>query len=446
MQNTLMCLMLLPLLLVTGLGHAESVDLQEALAAAVAQRPLAEVARQQAAGARAAVTEARSGYLPHLNLKESYQATNEPGGSLFISLNQERLVLSPTADPYNHPETRHDFETRLTLEQSLYNPDVGYGLDRAEAGYRAATALAGWTEEQVAFAAFAAYLEVQQAQAGLAAVESSLAEVRETVRLAKEREENGLGLRSDTLQARVRLAEAERLRMSTANDLQLARRRLALAIGRDGGEVGIARPLVVADLPVAADSVPQPRGDLQAALAEAKAAELARRQSRAGYLPRLGVTASYAWHDPEIPFGSEAQSWQVGAGLTWELFDGLRRSGSIERTAAQQRAARLQAEELRRAVALQTREAELRANEAQLQRDSAQAAVAAAEESQRLLLQRYENGLSPLSDLLASQAALDQARSVLVRASGQMLLARGNVQLQKGLFLKMMLPGKEVQR
>jgi len=445
MQKTIICLMLLPLLLVTSKVEAESVDLQEALAAAVAQRPMAEVARQQAAGARAAVTEARSGYLPHLNLKESYQATNEPGGSLFISLNQERLVLSPTADPYNHPETRHDFETRLTLEQSLYNPDVGYGLDRARAGYRAASALAGWTEEQAAFAAFAAYLEVQQTQAELAAVESSLGEARETLRLAEEREANGLGLRSDTLQARVRLAEAERRRLSSANDLQLARRRLALAMGREGGEVTIARPLEAADLPVDAASVPQPRGDLQSALAEAEAAELARRQSRAGYLPRLGVTASYAWHDPDLPFGTEAASWQVGAGLTWELFDGLRRSGSVNRTAAQQRAARFQAEELRRAVALQTREAELRASEAELQRDSAQAAVAAAEESQRLLLQRYENGLSPLSDLLAAQAALDQARSALVRASGRMLLARGNVQLQKGLFLKNMLPGKEVQ-
>ncbi len=445
MQNTVICLILLPLLLVTSLGQAESVDLQEALAAAVAQRPMAEVARQQAARARAAVTEARSGYLPHLNLKESYQATNEPGGSLFISLNQERLVLNPTAEPYNHPDTRHDFETRLILEQSLYNPDVGYGLDRAQAGYRAASALAGWTEEQAAFAAFAAYLEVQQTQAELAAVESSLAEFRETLRLASEREENGLGLRSDTLQARVRLAQAERRRMSNANDLQLARRRLALAMGRDGGEVDIARPLEADDLPVDADSVPQPRGDLQAALAEADAAELARRQSRADYLPRLGVAASYVWHDPDIPFGTAAESWQVGAGLTWELFDGRRRSGSVDRTAARQRAARLQAEELRRAVALQTRESELRANEAELQRDSAQAAVAAAEESQRLLLQRYENGLSPLSDLLATQTALDQARSALVRASGQMLLARGNVQLQKGLFLKKMLPGKEVQ-
>jgi outer membrane protein TolC len=438
-------LVLVALMVTTSAARAEQVDLSQALAAAVAHRPLVEAARQQAEGARAAVNEARSGYLPHLTLKESFQATNEPGGSLFIALNQERLVLSPTADSYNHPPSRHDFETRFTLEQSLYDPAVGYGLARAKVAHQEALAVAGWSEEQAAFAAFRAYLEVQQAQAALAWGESSLAEAREIVRLAGEREDAGLGLRADTLRAQVLLAEAERRRLRFANDLQLARRQLALTMGREAGEVNIARPLNPADLPLDDGVAARQRGDVQAALSQAEAAELARRQARAEYQPRLGLLASYAWHDPSVPFGTGADSWQIGAGLTWELFDGLRRTSSIDRAAAQQRAARLQAEELRRSVAFQTREAELRAEEAALQWNSTQTAVAAAEEGQRLLLQRYDAGLSPLSDLLATQAALDRARLEGVQASSTMLLARGNVQLQKGLFLHNMFSGKEVQ-
>ncbi len=443
MAKILMFLIAFSLLPALPTVRAETVDLPTALAAAVAHRPMAEAARQQAAGARAAITEARSGYLPQLGFREAFQATNEPGGSLFTSLNQRRLVLSPTADPYNNPPSRRDYETRFTLEQSLFNPDVGYGLERAKLDYRAASAAAGWSEERAAFAAFQAYLEVQQAQAALAWVESSLAEERETVRLAEQREGAGLGLRADTLRARVQLADAERRRLTADNDLQLAQRRLALAMGRAEGEVTIARPLEPGDLPLVTDAEAQPRGDLLAAHYQARAADAGRRQARAGYLPRLGLTASYAWHDPSLPFGTEADSWQAGAGLTWTLFDGLRRSGEIERSAAQQQAARLQAEELRRNVALQTREAELRAEEAKLQLASARTAVSEAEESHRLLRQRYEAGLSPLSDLLGAQAALDRARLDAVNANGAMLLARGNVELQKGLFLKSLLPGKE---
>lgn len=423
--------------------RGETVDLPTALAAAVAHRPLAEAARQQAASARAGVTEARASYLPQLSFSEAFQATNEPGGSLFISLNQQRLVLSPTAEPYNHPPSRRDYETRFTLEQSLFDPDVGYGLKRAKLASRAAGAEAGWSEEQAAFEAFRAYLGVQQAQAAKAWVESSLAEARETVRLAEQREETGLGLRADTLRARVQLADAERRRLTADNDLQLAQRRLALAIGREDGQVSIARALEPTDLPLPGDAAAQPRGDLLAAQYRARAAAEGHSQARAGYLPRLGLAASYAWHDQSVPFGTEADSWQAGAGLTWTLFDGLRRSGQVERSAAQQRAARLQAEELRRNVALQIREAELRAEEARLQLASAQTAVSEAEESHRLLQQRYEAGLSPLSDLLAAQAALDRARLDAVNANGAMLLARGNVELQKGVFLKKMLAGKE---
>ena len=153
MSKILICLAAAGLLAAAPVS-AETVDLPTALAAAVAHRPLAEAARQQAAGARAAVTEARSGYLPQLRFEEAFQATNEPGGSLFMSLNQQRLVLSPTAEPYNHPPSRHDYETRFTLDQSLFDPELGYGLDRAKLAARAAGAAAGWSEEQAAFAAF----------------------------------------------------------------------------------------------------------------------------------------------------------------------------------------------------------------------------------------------------------------------------------------------------
>ena len=449
MKTMIALLALLLLLIGTGAARAENgqtVDLATALRAALAARPAAEAARQQAQAAQAAVGEARGGYLPQLSFSETFSATDEPAGSLFMTLNQQRLVLYPDAGPYNDPGTTRDYQTRFSLRQALFDPDVGYGLKKARKGAAAARATARWSAEQAVFDAFGAYLRVQQAAAARDWVESSLQEAREVVRLARERESAGVGLHADTLRARVRLAEAERHRLSAANDLRLAKRRLALAMGRDGGEIGIARPLTADDVATGRDLAPVPRADLRAARLQADAATLERRQAKARYLPRLGLQADYTWHDHQAPLGTEADSWQAGVGLHWDLFDGLRRERHIERTAAQARAARLQAEELRRGIDLQRQEARLRAEEAQLQLASARQARAEAEESHRLLMERYRAGLTDLSDLLAAQAALDRARYDAVAAESRMLLTRGNLRLQQGIFLQSMLPEQEDQQ
>ena len=201
-------LVLMGLLLLPATAIAETVEFEQALREAVALRPQAMAARQQAVAARAAADEAGSRYLPRATLSENLVWTDEPAGSLFISLNQEDLKLSSTADAFNAPPSRKDFETRLTVEQPLYDPDIAYGRRRAEKLAEAALAGAEWSAEQAAFAAFRAYLEVQQAEAALAWSDSSQREAEETVRLAAERHAACVALEVGMLWDRGKLSEA----------------------------------------------------------------------------------------------------------------------------------------------------------------------------------------------------------------------------------------------
>lgn len=417
---------------------AETVDLSQALREAVAARPFARASRLDAEAARAAVGETRSRTLPRATLSENFTWTDEPAGSLFISLNQEELELSQDAGAYNFPPSRKDFETRLTVQQTVFDPDLRYGVRRAETVAEAAEAAARRSAEEAAFAAFRAYLEVQQARAALAWVEGSRQEAAEILRLAEERRDAGVGLKADALRARVVLSEAERLALGAANDLAIARRRLAQAIGRSAGEVEIAAPLDPAQLAAAGEG-PVQRGDLEAIDLQAREAALAHDQSRAEWLPRLGVDASYALHDGSAPFGTEAASWAVRAGLSWEFFDGFRRRHSSARTAAAARAAGERAREAHRQVLLAREEARRRGEEARLQLGAAREAEAAAVESRRLTRERFEAGLSPLSDLLTAQASLDRVRFDVVLAESRYLFALGNGHFQQGTFLQALL-------
>lgn len=423
---------------------AAPVGLEQALREAVTARPQVLAARHQAAVARAAAAEAGSRYLPRATLSETFVWTDEPASSLFISLNQEDLRLSDTADAYNFPPSRKNFETRLTVDQPLYDPDVAYGRHRAEKGADAALAAAEWSAEQAAFAAFRSYLEVQRSESALTWSESSCREAEEMVRLADERYAAGTGLKADLLRARVQLSEASQLRTTTKNDLILARRRLALAMGRESGEVAIAGHLQPHQLAGAQNPEVAQRADLKAAAFEAEQAALAWKQSRATYLPRAAFTGSYALHDAGAPFGTDAGSWAVRVGLSWELYDGGRRGHGKQRAVAHLRAAEFEYLDATRQARFQVEEAQLRATEAEENLQTARQSVAEAEESRSLLEDRYKAGLVDLGELLAAQTALDRARFAAVAAESRLILALGNIRLQSGTFLQSLLPREEI--
>ncbi len=428
--------------LTAGLSWGATIDLSGALQSALANRPLVGAAREQALAAEHAAGVAHSYYLPKVTVSESFALTDEPGNSMFMKLNQERLSLGG-AD-LNHPPATRDFETRLSLQQPLYNPDISFGYRQALKGAEAAAASTRWSEEQLAFEAFSAYLGVQQAHAALAWAESSSTDAEEVLRVASQRREAGIALKADELRAKVLVADAKRRLVTVNNDLAIAKERLALALGKPEVDFDIAAPLTPDQLPLPEPTETLQRADLQVLDRQSQAAELAYRQSRAAYLPRAGMQASYALHDSATPFGGDGNGWSVGANLTWEIFDGFRRSEGKARAEALKRAAHYQRLDAGRAARFQVDSARRRAEEARLNFATARESLLAAEEGNRLTLERYQAGLANLYDLLGTQSVLDQGRMSVVQAETGLLLALGNIQFQNGTFLKNFVP-KEVK-
>lgn len=443
-----MRILILPLLLFLCIptpGRGESVGVEQVLKEAVAQRPFLLAARQEAQAAAAAVREARGGYFPRLAFSETLSWTDEPAGSLFIDLNQEDLVVSQDAGTYNFPPSRRDFETSISLEQPLFNPDISYGYRRAGEAARTADAEAEWSMQQAAFAAFRAYLDLQQAHAALVSARSSEGETAEAQRLSDEHYRAGTGLKADLLRARVASAEARQRVRRAENDLELARRSLALSMGREGEAVDIAAPLTPALFTEAGEQPLLRREDLAALGHRSREAELAAAQSRARYLPRANLGASYSLHDSGVPFGTDAGSWKIGARLTWELFDGGSRRHAVARADALGRAVRQQWLEATRQARFKIEEARLRAEESRLNLEAARQAVAEGEESRSQIEQRYQAGLADLTSLLAAQAALDRSRFELTAATTDLILSLGRIRYEQGIFVETLLSPKEVQ-
>jgi len=130
------------------------------------------------------------------------------------------------------------------------------------------------------------------------------------------------------------------------------------------------------------------RAERKALAARAAAAEAVTGAERGARLPQVALTGGYTYANPNRdivpPTAYWEDTWDVGVGLSWNVFDGGRRSANEARARAQADAARQQLRELDRWIRLEVtqRALELRTAEARL--GVAERSVGSAAESRRV--------------------------------------------------------------
>jgi outer membrane protein TolC len=250
-------------------------------------------------------------------------------------------------------------------------------------------------------------------------------DAEEHARIASSRYVNELGLYSDTLRATTAVVEAEQREVSAKKNLDVAQRALGMLLGLEQSVIAATEDgldLPVADLAHYSDAARQ-RSDLLAMqLRQANASQNVK-LAKAGYLPNIGVGATYQFNDHDQPFGGEGESWQVGAFLKWQLFNGMGREHERSKALFQEAAADEYMQAMEKGVSFKVYEAYRGVEEASKNAELAQAAMKTAEEGARLVMVRYENGLSPMVDLLDAQLSLDHARAMTVASKNAYRIA-----------------------
>ena len=408
----------------------EAVDFREAVARALSNSPFLQGAEEEAIAARYDADAARGFLLPSVRFDEKFVRTTVPAEAFGLKMNQEKLLASDFDDVrnFNNPPPRNDFIATLSLEQPLFAPKayIGYGMAKVEADAKNQDLYR--RKEDAVYRVLAAVLDVVTARQFVEVAGQGHSDAREHLRIAESLEAAGMGLTSDSLRAKVAVASAESAKVTAENRLEIARRRLALALGGPG-----ARPVDVTGPP---PEFPDPgtpgdretgtidRADLRASSLRLTNAGSVVRLRRSGYLPDVGLSAAYQVDGEDDPFTSDNRSWKVGVGFTWNIFDGMRREAELGKAVAERRRAQAFDRGMRDQAAFEAAQADLAVREATLRWEIARAALASAEEGVRLLKSRYENHIGRMVDLLDAQTALDVARADRIRAENDVRLSR----------------------
>jgi outer membrane protein TolC len=435
----LLILLFSPALLYAGEG---SVTLKEAIHRSLERNNLLKAAEHRKKAAEHGVAASGSRWFPRIFLDESFSASNAPTRVFMMKLDQGRFTQNDfLLNNLNHPSSATDFRTAFSLEQPIFDLGIVYGTDMAVKEAEEQGLALDRRREEVAFTVFASYVEVQRARALLVAAEKAVHDAQEHRRLARVRNEAGMGLKSDELRAGTFLAEMEQQHITAGNNVVLAGMRLALATGGKAGEsLDIIDPVAVPPhgrenedfTAIALEN----RKDLREMEKAAEKAGVGVKMAGSAFLPTLYGSAGYQMNDRDLPFGRDNDSWIAGVNLRWELFDGLRRCDERARARSLENSAREYLAYQEREVAFQVRESLLRRDEAEKRLAVARASYRDAEEGVRLISKRFANSLATLVEVLDAQTALNRARASVVENETGCALATARVWYSAGIFLR----------
>lgn len=400
-------------------------SLPDAIARARAQAHDARALAAAEAEARHRVTQARAGYLPRVDVTETWQRSDQPV-FVFSSLLAQRVFTSENfaIDALNFPPAVSNFRVGVTAEQPLFDPGLRARTRMADLGAQMASAAREQLAVDLGALVSGAYGRVVAASAERRAADASIASAEADLRIARDRRDAGRVTEADVLLVEVHIARAREHRIRAAADEDVTRAALNQLIGEP-----LDATFVLDDAPPPADAfdavdadAAAGRADVRLAGLRAATAEADVAGARAAFLPQVSLLGG--WGANGGHWDTRASSWMVGVTARVNVFRGFAdhaRLAETRKAAERQAIERDKAEALAR-LDIRAARARLEAAVAAAQVGSASALQARA--SRRIIRDRYEAGLADVGALLRAADAVSEAEALETRSRVEVFVAR----------------------
>jgi len=416
-------------------------SLPDAVRLALGQHPALAASRSGVAAADQRVTAARGGYLPKLNYTESYLRSNNPVAVFSSLLTQHQFTEQNFAlGPLNRPGFINNFQSQLAVDQVIYDAgQTRQAVRAAELGRSLAGEDRRRTEMEVIAAVVRTYHGVVLAEEALRVAEEAARSAEADARRAEAIQAAGLSTDADVLSIRVHLAAMREQQIRRRADLDVAVATLNEALGLPLTEQHrLTTPLTPArSQQLALESYEKEglahRPDVRQARLAETLAEAQAAAARAALWPQVVARAGFE-ADRQRFLTRGGANWLASLSLRWNLFNGFQDRSRIQEALELVNQARARQTQTSTLISLQVRRAhaDLRAAEERIA--VAQAAIAMAEESRRIIKNRYESGLSGVTDLLRTETALQESKNRYLAAVYDQRLAATGLELAAGIL------------
>lgn len=407
---------------------AELVDLAEE------HNPDTQVAWQRAKAAAAAVGISRSAFLPVLSAF-GFGESLQQGIILENGLHLEDLGL---------------FEDGLQLNYTIF--DFGQRaseLDVSRARLLQANFGFNNTHRNILVGVSRAYFRLIEAQGREEAARVALTNAQTVQSAAEERLQNGLGTLPDALEARSATAQADLQLQQEIGAEEIARGDLLTLLGLPASTPIRVQPIESVQIPTQiGDTVEDltrrafaSRPDLMQRVEALRASQAEIRAARSAYFPTLSFSGNNAhlraWGALDNQPGeyAGARVWDAKLSLNWNLFDGLRRENELQRSRAEERAARAEVKVTQDQIDNEVWAAYSNAKTALRRRAAAVELLSSSTESYNAALDSYRAGVRTLIDVVSAQRVLATAQSEDISSRAGVLTSLAELAFRTGDIL-----------
>ena len=418
---------------------AADLSLPGAIKLALEKHPALRVAEYHAAAAASGVEQARAGFFPRVDFSEGVMQSDNPVYAFGSLLNQGRFTSADFAvDKLNHPDPITNWRTNLSGSVPLFlGGRTILGYQQAQLGRDAAELGRARAEQEVIFGVIRSYTAVLLSREAHATVAAAVRTAKANLAAAEARYDAGVVVASDALAARVRLARLQEEAIAAANQVRLSRVALNEAMGlplEQPHQVagGLEIPPVTHDRLEGLDDLARAhRPDYRQMDLEVQRLEKDVLRTKGALLPSMHLMGNYEINNNRFA-GSGQDSWSVGVILNLNLFNGGADRARIVEAQAYHQRAMAQRERLGNAIGLEVHDAFLAHQTARERIAVAREAVSQAEESLRIVQDRYDAGLTTIVELLDSETALTASRTNLTRTLYDATVSQARLDLSLG--------------
>lgn len=417
-----------------------SLTLQQAMTIALEKNPARKMALADTKAASAGVQIARSELLPRLTFSETATRGTDPVYVFGSKLRQERFTAADfSLNKLNTPVPFGNFATRIGGSWNLFDSFATWrGINRAKQMNEAASHQLDRTDQEITFRVISAYYQVLLAAKELDLAQQATKTAQSIADESQAKVDSGLAVESDLLTARVRLAGRQQELIRARNNLALARAQLNTAMGVPADspfeltEALAERSLPIPALPEVEARALTARPDLKRLVSEHDAQRQSVAIAKSSFGPQVGAFAGWELDNPTLLAGGGGRNWVGGVEVKFDLFEGGARRAEISRLRALEERVAAAQQAAGDGVRLEVRQAYYDVDASRQQIEVARAAIAQSQESLRITQDRYNSGLTTITELLGVEDAARRSQLDYWNAVYRFHTSYANLELASG--------------
>ncbi|MCM4172670.1 TolC family protein [Arenibacter sp. TNZ] len=370
-----------------------------------------KMSQQDVLAARGDFNKSNAVILPNISISHTAIATTNPLMAFGSKLNQE-ILTQADFNPLllNNPSQIEDYATRIQVLQPLVNLDGIFQRKAAKAKLSAMELKADRTKDYMDLEVEKSYMQLQLAYKSVTVLEQAKNAAMENKRLADNSFKQGYLQKSDVLEVEVRVTEID-------NQLQYAKSNVHnvsnyLSVLMNDDNYTLLQPtdsltLMVSDM--ITKGLPENRRDLEAMSLSSDAYQQMYRADKMSFLPSLNAFGTYELHDDQV-FQGDANGYLIGAELKWNIFEGSKRFGKVQKSRAEYEKSKLELHQYKAESQVELNRAMRLLQDAKNNLELTSLALQQSEESLRIRTNRFKQGLEKTTDLLNTETQYAQKR------------------------------------